>query len=252
MKTTTSDEQLLERVRKSLSRIASARGLDGRLVVDIPVMYPSGATAVVEIERNRDRFWVSDMGHGLVEAEFVAAQDFYPPAARRIADEFGVQFDGNAIFALWVPEARLEAAMICVANASAQASAEAIRSASEAKDRRDSERIFERIQSVFGAPSVAKRMEISGRHAQWEAHNVVSFPDHRRAIFEPMSAHAGSVSSRFLMFSDLRAGDPAISLNAVVRDITALDEKAQMVGDVANIVGLDASDEDYRRFALAS
>ncbi|MBL3575979.1 hypothetical protein JMK10_19645 [Rhodovulum sulfidophilum] len=53
------------------------------------------------------------------------------------------------------------------------------------------------------------------------------------------------------MFSDIRAADEAISLNAVVRDISALDEKAQLIGDVANIVGIEGTDDEYRRFAMA-
>lgn len=252
MKINENDTQAVDRVRKALTRIASVRGMDGRLVVDVPVMYPSGATAVVEVERNGEQFWVSDMGHGFVETEFVAAQDFYSNAARRAADDFGVQFDGGSIFALWVPEARLEAAIVCVANASNTACSEAIRSASEARGRKENERIFERIQAVFGPKIVAKTADILGRHAHWEAHNVVVFPDRRKAVFESMSMHGNSVSSRFLMFSDIKAADETVSLNAVVKDIEQLDEKAQMVGDIANIVALSASDEELRQYAVAS
>jgi len=252
VKTTENDTQAIDRVHKALSRIAAVRGMDGRLVIDVPVMYPSGATAVVEVERNNDKYWVSDMGHGLVETEFVAAQDFYASAAKKIADEFAVQFDGHSMFALWVPEGRLEAAIVCVANASNQAASEAIRSASEAKGRKENEKIFDRIRSVFGSKMVIKTADIAGRHAHWDAHNVVVFPNRQKAIFEAMSLHANSVSSRFLMFSDIRAADETVSLNAMVKDIETLDEKAQMVGDVANIVAMSATDEDIRKYAMAS
>lgn len=221
-------------------------------MVDVPIMYPSGATVVVEIEQNNGRFWVSDMGQGHVETEFVAAQGFYANAARRAADEFGVQFDGGSVFALWVSEARLEAAIVCVANASNNACSEAIRSASEAKGRKENERIFERISDVFGSKIVSKSADIVGRHAHWEAHNVVVFPNRKIAVFESMSLHANSVSSRFLMFSDIKAIEQDISLNAVVKDIEKLDEKAQMVGDIANIVAINASDDEIRQYAMAS
>ncbi|MFX0543177.1 hypothetical protein ACEWPM_015795 [Roseovarius sp. S4756] len=252
MKTTESDTQAVDRVKKALSRISAVRGLDGRLVVDVPVMYPSGATVVVEVERNGDRFWVSDMGHALVETEFVAAQDFFSSAARTAADEYGVGFDGHSMFALWVPEGRLEAAIVCVANASNSACSEAIRAASDAKGRKANEHIFERIQSVFGPKIVAKTADIQGRHAHWEAHNVVIFPNSQKAIFESMSMHSNSISSRFLMFSDIKAADDAVSLNAMVKDLERLDEKAQMVGDVANIIALSAGDDEIRKYAIAS
>lgn len=252
MKASIDDLQAVGRVREALARIASVRGLDGRLVVDVPIMYPSGATVVVEIERNGDRYWVSDMGHGLVEAEFVAAQGFFSSAARQAAEVYGVEFDGCALFALWTPSARLEAAIICVANASNRACSEAIRAASEAKERKATERIFKRIQAVFGAKHVTRSAVLVGRHTQWDAHNVVVFPDRRRAVFESMTAHANSVSSRFLMFSDLKAADEELSLNAVVRDTSSLGDKAQIVGNVANIVSLSATDDDLRRFAQAS
>ncbi len=54
------------------------------------------------------------------------------------------------------------------------------------------------------------------------------------------------------MFSDIKSADEDISLNAVVRDLSSLDEKAQIIGNVANIVGFDATDEDLMRFAKAS
>lgn len=242
----------MDRVRSALQRLASVRELDGRVSVSLPVMYPSGATVVVEIERNDDRYWVSDMGYGLVEAEISGAQTFYGKIASRIADDFGVGFDGNAMFALWVASSRLEAAIACVANASSRASSEAILQASEAKIRRQNEKIFERVRAVFGDHSVTRSADIIGKHAHWEAHNVVTLPNRHRAVFEHMTAHTTSVSTKFLMFSDIKSAEANISLNAMVRDITALDEKGQIIGDVANILSLSASDEQIIEYARAS
>ncbi|MGF6860623.1 hypothetical protein ABIE69_001183 [Rhodobacteraceae bacterium MBR-64] len=246
------DTQTLERVREALRRIASVRDLDGKTAVDVPVMYPSGATTVVEVERNGDNFWVSDMGYGLVEAQISGAHTFYGKIAARVADDFGVGFDGNAMFALWVPSARLESAIICIANASNRACSEAIFQASEAKNRRQNEKIFERVKSVFGERLVARSADIVGKHAHWEAHNVVVFPNRHRAIFEHMTAHTTSVSTKFLMFSDIRYSEQDISLNAMVRDVGALDEKGQMIGDVANILSISASDQQIMEYAKVS
>lgn len=246
------DKFIHDRIRQALNRISNIREMDGRLVVDVPVMYPSGATATIEINCNGDSYWVSDMGLGRLETELVAAEDYYARVAGKVAEAFGVKFDGNAIFAMWTPSPRLEAAIIAVSNASNKACSEAIRHAEEAKGRRQNERIFQRIQDIFGRKSVARSADIRGRHAEWEAHNVVIFPDRRKAIFEPMTSHANSVSSKFLMFTDIKAAEQTISLNAVVRNFENLDEKAQMIGDVANIVSIDSSDDDYRALADAA
>lgn len=242
----------MDRVRSALQRIASVRELDGKIAVSLPVMYPSGATVVVEVERNDDRYWVSDMGYGLVEAEMSGAQTFYGKIASRIADDFGICFDGNAMFALWVASSRLEAAITCVANASNRACSEAILQATEAKSRRQNEKIFDRVKAVFGERSVTRSADIVGRHAHWEAHNVVVFPNRHRAVFEHMTSHTTSVSTKFLMFSDIKSAEADISLNAMVRDIAALDEKGQMIGDVANILSLSASDDQIIEYARAS
>ncbi|WP_156907282.1 hypothetical protein [Thalassobaculum salexigens] len=244
--------ELIESVHAALGRLAAAREMNDRLLVDLPVMYPSGATAVVQVEQNRDRVLVSDLGHGLIEAEMAAAEEFFGPAARRTADEFSVNFDGYAIFALWVPIGRLEAAIACVANASCRAAAEAIQKASEMQVRNQNEQIFERVSSVFGKNMVIKKTEIEGRHISWSAHNVIVFPNKSRAIFEYMTGHANSVSNRYMMFSDIKSADHSISLNSVVNSIDELGEKAQMISDVANIVPIKATDDQYRRFAKAS
>lgn len=246
------DRVTIDRVRSALQRLASVQDLDGRVSVSLPVMYPSGATVVVEIERNDDRYWVSDMGYGLAEAEMSGAQTFYGKIASRIAHDFGVGFDGNAMFALWVASSRLEAAITCVANASNRACSEAILQATEAKSRRQNDKIFERVSAVFGKRSVTRSADIIGRHAHWEAHNVVVFPNRHRAVFEHMTAHTTSVSTKFLMFSDIKSAEAEISLNAIVKDIGALDEKGQMIGDVANILSFTASDEQIIEYARAS
>ena len=239
---------------EAAARLMACRDSDGgKVMIDVPVTYPSGSSVVIEIEQNADRIWVSDMGMGLVEAEMMAAQDSYQNLARAKADEFGVGYDNSAMFVLWVPSGRLEAAIVCVANASAQAAADAVRHAAEVTARKQSAVVFERVTSVFGAQSVSKSVELRGKRSAWEAHNVVLLPNARRAIFEPMTMNANSISSKFLMFSDLREIDGSqFSLNAVVENIRELDAKAQMVGDVANIIDLKASDDVFRQYGNAA
>jgi hypothetical protein len=243
---------ILERVASATSRIASVRAVGDQLHVNLPLMYPSGSTVVVSVETNREHVWVSDMGFGLMEAEFHGAQENYSKSAKFYADAYGVDFDGNSVFALWVPIARIESALLCVANASQQAANEAVRSASEARTHNRNDEIFDRVTRIFGAKCVARSREISGRHAAWNVHNVVETAPDKFAVFEYMTDHPTSVSSKFLMFSDIRQANLGYSLNAVVKDVQSLDVKAQMVGDVANLVAMNATDASFQRIALAA
>ncbi|MBC6443571.1 MAG: hypothetical protein GDA53_10810 [Rhodobacteraceae bacterium] len=246
---------LRERLKESCAGLMASRGsIGGRILLDVPTIYPSGASAVVEIERNGDRVRVSDMGNGLLEAEMMAAQDGYRPLARKKAQAFGIGFDNRdnrALFTLWVPEGRLGGAIICVANASTQAAAEAVRVASEARARQKAEAVFERIDRVFGSRATARTAEIRGRRATWNARNVVTLPNARRAIFEPMNNNTGSVSGKFLMFTDIREAGAGIALNAVVEDSQNLNAKAQMVADLANIIDIRSPDEMFKRMGVA-
>lgn len=254
MITQVESQELKGRVSEVAERLMSFRNSDGgKVMIDVPVTYPSGASVVVEVEQNADQVWVSDMGMGLVEAEMMAAHDSYQRLARARADEFGVKYDNSAMFVIWVPSGRLEAAVVCVANASAQASADAVRHAAEAQSRRQSDVVYERIRSVFGEQAVSRSVEIHGKRSAWEAHNVVHFPNSGRAVFEPMTMNPNSISSKFLMFSDLReASAEHYSLNAVIQDEKHLDEKAKMVGDVANIIRLSAHDRVFRQYGTAA
>ncbi|MBC6437360.1 MAG: hypothetical protein GDA52_04295 [Rhodobacteraceae bacterium] len=247
------NSRLQERLKEAFAGLmASRHSIGGRILLDVPTIYPSGASAVVEIEQNGDRVRVSDMGNGLLEAEMMAAQDSYQPLARKKAEAFGIRFDNRAMFTLWVPEGRVEGAIVCVANASTQAAAEAVRAASEVRSRQRSELLFERIDRVFGSRAVARTAEIKGRRATWNARNVVTLPNARRAIFEPMNNNTISVSGKFLMFTDIREAETGIALNAVVEDSQNLNAKAQMVADIASIIDLRSPDETFIRLGAAA
>jgi hypothetical protein len=216
------------------------------------VQYPSGALSVVEIERHGKTWWISDMGHGLLESEYVSAASGFARAASEIAKSYGINFDGNAIFALRVPEDQLDSGIVAVSNASVRAAAESIRAESERKREVRVDQVFERLSRVFPDAEVIRKFEIQGEHASWEAHNVVRFSGaNNLAIFEYMSHHAQSVSAKFLMFSDLKR-KPNLMLNAVVSDPDKLDSKGRMIDDVATIVRVDAADETFRRLAAVA
>ena len=241
--------EMMQEVQRALAALVDVRAAGDRALVSVPVQYPSGALSVIEIERHNSTWWVSDMGHGLQEAEYVSAGAGYARAAATVAKAYGVKFDGQSIFALMVPEDRLDAGIVAVSNASANAAVEAIRSESERKFETKEDLVFDRLCRIFNDLKVVRKMEIAGEHASWEAHNVVRLQgSDRAAIFEVMTQNSLSVASKYLMFSDLRS-KPNLILNAVVSDPDKLDSKGRMIDDVATIVRIDAADATFRRLA---
>ena len=228
------------------------RNLAERVRVSVPVLYPSGANSAVEISFSADKCFVSDVGLGYGECLLANAADFYDVQARRAAERFGIGYDGHSLFVLWAPVDRMEGAIVTVANASAQAASLAIMRAGEDKDRRKNDEVYDRVRSIFSGSAIARSADLAGRRSVWNAHNVVTVSKGHRAIFEFVTPHQNSISNRFMMFSDLAGGGGAISLNSVVEDLDAIGTKGEMLQDVSNVIELNSSREDYRRYAEAS
>lgn len=240
------------RIKEAVARLMATRGSPDSIRVSVPVLYPSGSSSTVEIGSIGETCFVSDMGFGHTEAFLANAGDFYDRQARDAAERFGIGYDGQSIFLVHAPIDRIEGAIAAVSNASVQAASLAVLKASEDKERKRNDQVYDRVRSIFGADAVTKSAEIEGRHAVWTAHNVVSLPRGRRAIFEFVTAHQNSVSNKFMMFSDIASRHQELALNSVVRSVANLGAKATMLQDVSNVIQLDASNDDFLRYAKAA
>ncbi|MBL4767870.1 MAG: hypothetical protein JKY94_09170 [Rhodobacteraceae bacterium] len=237
-----------KQVESSL-KVLSATWLEENVrLISVPVQYPSGALTVIEVSGGSSTVVISDRGMGLWEAESYGAEKSYNKIAYLEAQCHGLRFDGHAVLALEVPLEQLSGGIVAVANASARASAEAIRIEASHRIEAKREVIYEKVRFAFPNAHVSKKLEVPGERATWEAHNVVSLRLGRIAIFEPVSVHPSSVSAKFLMFADLSKRE-SITLNAVFSDPDDLDPKARMISEVAHIMGVESDIEAYRQSA---
>lgn len=246
-----SEERFHRRLNDAIRRLSSCRFVGAETDVNLPVTHPSGAHAQIRIFLNGERCILSDLQQGMIEAEMVGASGAFIKLAKDIAKDFGIKFDGSSFILRDISINQLEAGLSCIANASAQASHKAVWKCAESKVAANDDQIFERVVRIFGEAKVARNRIIQGSHSEWDVSNVISMEDHL-AVFEFMTPHASSVSSKFLKFSDLKLGSQGMALNAVVTDLRSLDQKAQLVADVANIVETQATDADFKRFAFAA
>jgi hypothetical protein len=247
----TDQNALRDTVTRAASRLVSVRSLGEAMSVSLPIAYPSGTFAAVNVSISKDVCFVSDCALGLQEAEMATAGDFFEASANEAANWFGVGFDGASVFAAFAPIDRIEGAMFAVANASARAVSQALIRASEAKDKAVNSAVFDIVVSVFGRPNVAKTMELNGREALWTPHNVVSV-NGGKAVFEFVSPHPNSIAGKYLMFSDLSKADHPPALVSVVKSIDGLGRKGAMLGDVSNVIQLSAEATTYRQYAKAA
>lgn len=243
--------KLKDVVTQAISRLVSARLIGEAVTVSLPVSYPSGAFAGVSVSVSGDRCFVSDCAIGLREAEMACAADFYDSSAKESAQWFGVGYDGASVFAASAPLDRIEGAIVAVANASVHAVSNALASAAETKDRATNNAVYDIVSEIFGKQNVTKKMEIAGRDASWDAHNVLSQKG-QITIFEFVSDHSNSIASKFLMFSDLVKLESPPSLVSIVNSIEKLGPKGSMLSDVSNVVALNADRETFRRYARAA
>lgn len=244
---------LSSRVSEALSRIVTLRQDGQRYQITLPVLYPNGNSAAVEISPNGGRLFVSDMGLGHLEAEYSGASAYYDRQARRAAERYGIRYDGHNVFAIDVSMPQVEAAISAVSNASVQAASSAIMKSLEDKDRRWNEEVYDRVVDVFDHVAVQRVESVSGVKDVWTAHNVVSFPSGRKAIFEFVSPHANSVANKFMMFSDLAEATAPLTLNCVVADLEKFNRaRGAMLSDLANVIPLAASNDQFAAFAKAS
>lgn len=240
------------RVRDATARLMATQNDAERVRVSVPVIYPSGATSAVEVTVNGNKCFVSDMGVGHTEALLSNAEEFYDTQAKKAAERFGISYDGQSIFAFWAPIDRLEGAIAMVANASVQAASLAILKATEDRDVRRNDELYDRVRSIFKAVDVQKTAELPGKNATWKAHNVVFLPSRKVAVFEFVSQHPNSISNKYMMFSDLVSGESPPALVSVVKSIAAVGMKGGMLADVSTVIELTAPSSDFEKFAKAA
>lgn len=244
-----SDIEFRARLERAISRLMPLSGSGDRAKIAVPILYPSGSSAAVEIMINAGKCFVSDLALGQMESEMHGADSFYDAAARKAASHYHVGYDGLSIFATWAAIDNIESAILGVSNASVFAATSAIYKAVEDKERKRNDAVYDKVVRVFGAPHVARHAEIAGLNASWEAHNVVTFPQGKLGVFEFVSANQNSIASKFMMFSDLAKLENRYALTSVVSSITGMGSKAGMLQDVSEVLQIDADDTYFLRRA---
>jgi hypothetical protein len=199
LKSNTHSHALDEAVR---SLISTRHALAGSLVT-MPVMYPSGASVVLEVSIHGDKCFVSDMGAAYEEAEMMGTARYFKAEAARIADSYGIRFDGRLMFVAEVPVDNVRGAIVVVANASGDAARSAANKQAERHEHDTKQMLYERLVSVYPANEVSKDAEAIGQsNHKWKV-SVLVRNSFRTLMFEPVSGHYITAVGTAAKFHDL-------------------------------------------------
>jgi hypothetical protein len=197
-----SSSGILDKVVRSL--VSARHALAGSLVT-MPVIYPSGASVVLEVSISGDSCFVSDMGAAQEEADMMGTGRYFKAEAARIAESYGIRFDGHLMFVAEVPVDHVRGAMIVVANASGEAARAAANKQSERHEHDAKQMLYERLVSVYRSGDVAKDAEVIGHsNHKWKI-SVLVRDSLRSLMFEPVSGHYITAVGTAAKFHDLAA-----------------------------------------------
>jgi hypothetical protein len=229
--------------------------------IRLPLLYPSGATVVVRVERGDNRYFVSDWGLGYQETDLYGAGSFYTRHARPIAEKAGVGFDNQSFFIVEATREQLPGAVVTIGNCSQEAAMRAADALAEKTFEDSKERLYERLVRVFARPHVSstklvrKNVRVIGHSStDWPIATIVHLPDARRStIFEPVTKHHNSVAHAAMKFNDIaRLGSDAPNRVAVVHRKKELGTFLGVLSQSASVIEDDASDETFSRLAEAA
>jgi hypothetical protein len=232
--------------------IISTEHFGGASLIKTPLMYPSGASVVVQITQQQDRFFVTDMGMGHQESMMFDGANFYLRNAKTIADNFGVRFDNEAFFVAEATKEQLPGATVIIANCSAEATALAAYRAAAPRYEADTDRLYQKLISVFSTAEVDRDVSFVGSSAnKWPVNAVV----HRRGktvLFEAVVKNHLSVVNTTVKFHDIARLDNPPNRVSVVSKKSDMGQYLNLLSQAGNIVEFDVPENIIRGMADAA
>lgn len=221
-------------------------------LIRVPLMYPSGATAVVQITNAKDRYFVTDMGMGHQEAAMIGASILYNNSARPLAEHFGIRFDNQAFFVAEANREQLASAITIVAKCSTEAASMSALKAAERKFEEDSDILYSRLVKVFAKAEIARDAEFVGSSThKWPVAAIVKHGS-KTALFEPVNKHHASVVNAAVKFHDIARLDDPPQRIAVVKIKGELGNYLNVLSQAANVVEYKVPDSTILKLAEAA
>ena len=216
--------------------------------VALPIFYPSGAAATVEVTQNGVQFLISDAELAYREAELIGAENLFIRNATPVAEQFGIEA-GKRGFTVSASVEQLAGAMADVAAASVQVAHRICERVAQRSEAAITARLYERLVAVFGAKKVVPGAEIAGASSHTWRISALVHVGGKEMAFETVSNHRSSVYSSATMFHDLSLLERRPVPVAVVKDKASLGAYLGILSQAANVIEETASDMALTRLA---
>lgn len=219
-------------------------------IIALPSTYPSGATVIIRIRRDRERFIVSDGGYGYVEAEHMGGAQTFSRIAQAEAVRHGVKFDGQMVFAVEVSRDRLASAIIFTGAASRKSVEITADKLSEEREAANKDRLRSLIKEAF-KEQASFDVAYPGRSTKrWRFDAMVRRPE-RWTLFDLVTPHHVSINSTIVKFQDVAQLEDGPHGVAVLTNRKAMDSAdiSLISGAAGNVITLESSFEELRMAA---
>jgi len=236
-------------VDRAIRALVRAEHYHAGSIVSMPVMYPSGASVVLELFAQGERVIVSDRGGGYQEAEFIGATRGFMREADKIARDAGIKFDGRDMFVAEVPFDRVEGAMTVVASCSALAAAQTAMKLAERDERDAKQTLFERLTDVFGSDGFDRDVPIIGAsNHKWSVDAIVRASDDTPIIFNSVTKAYISATGTAAKFNDLGRLEIPPKRIAVITSLTAIGDWFGLISSASNaVIEMQAANDQFKR-----
>jgi hypothetical protein len=232
-----SSENLLTAVKLGLDETATIKLVGDGVTVNTHCMYPSNGLVRVVVRGGADTLVASDEGGAVGEAlsAGIAVRDYARTLSALVKDN-GLKLSEGVIHTPRMPIAAAPLAIMLVANAS-QEVARWLYDHTKIKRTRDfrvmlSEFLMKRFDA-WVEPTAYLVGHTTKRH---KFANVISFPDRRRLIIDPVVHDSSSISTRVLAHLDIHALNDPLLVQRIVYD----DEEPWVAADL-NMLGMGAT-----------
>jgi hypothetical protein len=241
-------------LKSVISRLVNARESEEGTVVTLPTIYPSGSPVLVRVTFDGQVCFVTDMGLASHEADMLGAtQRQFANQARRVAEEYGVQFDNHSFFAVQVPLDRLSGAIRIIGAASQKSVVLTQDKLSEINDSATRADLLQRLTAVYGQARVESDVSLAGSSSHKWAFVGRVITEKGPVVFDAATDSPSSVFSAVAKFSDIRMLErPPKGVICVPQLAKFTTDYRNLLQQAANVIEIGSPDETFRLIAEAA
>lgn len=249
---TLANDVAYQAIEVAIREIVSAKHRPEGSYVSLPLLYPSGSTAVVRISGGPNKYFVTDFGMGFIECELMGIEKVYLRQAKTIGERSGVGFDEHAFFAMEVNADRLAGAIITIANCSVEAVTLTSLKSAEKSSVDSAIFMLEKLDRIFGAERVLKHTKILGAsNHEWRFAATVS-SSVSSTVFEFATNHSVSVANVSMKMNDVARLDVAPKRVVMVEKKKDMGTYLGILSHTASVIEQNIDDGEILKLAEAA